>query len=149
MHILMVCLGNICRSPLAEGILKEKARAAGLDWHVDSAGTGGWHSGEQPDRRSIAVARKYGVDISGQRARQFHPRDFQRFDLIFAMDESNLRDLRRLAPTPDDAARVRLLLEYAHGSPAEVPDPYYHDDTAFEEVFHLLDAACGEIMGKL
>ena len=148
MRILMVCLGNICRSPLAEGILKEKARTAGLDWHVDSAGTGGWHSGEPPDRRSIAVARKYGIDISPQRARQVRPADFRRFDLILAMDRANLHDLQRLAPSPEDAARVRLILELAHGTPAEVPDPYYHDDKAFEEVFQLLDAACAEMVGK-
>jgi protein-tyrosine phosphatase len=97
MKILMVCLGNICRSPLAEGIMKSRATEAGLSWIVDSAGTGYWHTGELPDRRSIQVGRKHGIDITDQRARQFQPDDFERFDRIFVMDVHNRRDVLQLA----------------------------------------------------
>lgn len=142
MRILMVCLGNICRSPLAEGILQHKANQLGLPWVVDSAGTGHWHAGERPDPRSIAVARKYGIDISGQRARQFQPHDFERFDRIFVMDTQNQRDVLRLARNDEHRAKVRLILDLTHpGEAQSVPDPYY-DDNGFEAVFSMLDAAC-------
>ena len=142
MRVLMVCLGNICRSPLAEGILKHKIQQRGLDWTVDSAGTGSWHSGELPDRRSIAVAKKYGIDLTDQRARQFRASDFTDFDKIFVMDRSNRQNVLRLAPNDALAAKVDLMLNQSHpGQDLEVPDPY-HDDNGFEAVFKMLDVAC-------
>lgn len=138
----MVCLGNICRSPLAEGILRHKIAEKELPWTVDSAGTGHWHVGDRPDGRSIAVALRYGVDISGQRGRQFEPADFDRFDHILVMDTDNLRDVLRQAPSDEHRAKVRLILQYSHpGENRSVPDPYFDDD-GFEHVFHLLDGAC-------
>ncbi len=144
----MVCLGNICRSPLAEGIMQWQADAAGLQWYVDSAGTGAWHTGELPDRRSIAVARDNGIDIANQRARQFRQQDFEQFDTIFVMDESNLRDVLRLARSEEDRGKVSLMLDQTHpGQRRSVPDPYYDDD-GFEEVFQMLDAACAAFVEK-
>ncbi|MCC6282227.1 MAG: low molecular weight phosphotyrosine protein phosphatase [Saprospiraceae bacterium] len=142
MKILMVCLGNICRSPLAEGIMKQKAVENGLEWAVDSAGTGSWHMGQLPDRRSIAIARKKGIDISDQRARQFQTIDFERFDIIFVMDTQNQSDVLRLASNEKDREKVALILDQTYpGQRKSVPDPYY-DDNGFEEVFDLLDQAC-------
>jgi protein-tyrosine phosphatase len=142
MKILMVCLGNICRSPLAEGIMKHKAAEYGLDWHIDSAGTGSWHAGELPDRRSIAIARQKGLDITYQRARQFRMADFSQFDKIFVMDTQNLSDVLRLATEPAHREKVELMLDQTHpGQRRSVPDPYY-DDNGFEEVFKMLDEAC-------
>jgi protein-tyrosine phosphatase len=142
MKILMVCLGNICRSPLAEGIMKQKIREADLDWTVDSAGTGHWHAGQLPDRRSIVTAGQHGIDITDQRARQFQVADFERFDKIFVMDPQNLRDVLRLARTEEHRAKVALILDQLHpGEQRAVPDPYYDDD-GFEEVFQMLDRAC-------
>jgi protein-tyrosine phosphatase len=150
MRILMVCLGNICRSPLAEGILRAKVDRRGLDWTVDSAGTGNWHVGQQPDPRSIAVAGKYGIDISGQRARQFRAGDLDDFDLIVVMDSQNHRDVLRLARHAGHHTRVRLMLDYVHpGEKRGVPDPYYDDDDGFEEVYRLLDAACDRLIDEL
>jgi len=146
MRILMVCLGNICRSPLAEGIMKTKAAQAGLNWHIDSAGTGHWHAGELPDRRSIAVARQNGIDITDQRARQFIPEDLERFDLILAMDTRNHADILRHATTEAQRQKVRLMLDYSHpGAARSVPDPYY-DDNGFQHVFELLDEACEQVL---
>lgn len=148
MKILMVCLGNICRSPLAEGIMKEKVRALSLDWHVDSAGTGFWHTGEGPDPRSVRVARKYGIDISDQRARQIRPRDLDEFDLICAMDAQNYQDILRLASHPSHREKVHLIMNFAHpGENRSVPDPYY-DDEGFEEVYGMLERACRIIVDK-
>lgn len=148
MKILMVCLGNICRSPLAEGIMQHKAGQAGLDWTVDSAGTGSWHTGELPDRRSIRTARENGIDISGQRARQFRADDFDRFDRIFVMDTQNLRDVLRQARTDEQRDKVDLILNQIHpGQECSVPDPYYDDD-GFEEVFNMLDAACEAFLNR-
>lgn len=138
----MVCLGNICRSPLAEGIMKHKARQAGLTWIVDSAGTGFWHVGELPDSRSIKIAQQFGIDISDQRARQFQAADLERFDKIFVMDTHNLRDVLRHARHDEHRAKIELILNQIHpGQDRSVPDPY-HDDDGFEEVFRMLDAAC-------
>ena len=138
----MVCLGNICRSPLAEGIMKHHAAENGLEWSVDSAGTGSWHTGQLPDRRSIAMARKRGLDISDQRARQFQGIDFERFDKIFVMDTQNMADVLRLASTEAHRQKVELILDQTHpGRRHCVPDPYY-DDNGFEEVYDLLDQAC-------
>lgn len=144
----MVCLGNICRSPLAEGILKHKVRQRGLDWTVDSAGTGSWHAGELPDQRSIATARQYGIDITDQRARQFQPADFERFDRIFVMDTQNRRDVLRLARNDEHRAKVQLILDLTDpGEDRSVPDPYYDDD-GFEQVFQMLDAACDKFLNE-
>lgn len=138
----MVCLGNICRSPLAEGIMKARAAEAGLPWTVDSAGTGYWHTGELPDRRSIQVGRKYGIDITDQRARQFQPDDFDRFDRIFVMDVNNRRDVLILAKNEEHRSKVSLILGETHpGEDRSVPDPYY-DDNGFEAVYEMLDEAC-------
>jgi protein-tyrosine phosphatase len=145
MRVLMVCLGNICRSPLAEGILAHKVKQRGLDWQVDSAGTGDWHDGQPPDRRSISVARKYGIDISSQQARQIKRSDFRDFDLILVMDKSNYRNVVQLAPNPAAAAKVKLILEYTQLEVSEVPDPY-HDDNGFEYVYQLLDAATDHVL---
>lgn len=148
MKILMVCLGNICRSPLAEGILTHKAREAGLNWTVDSAGTGHWHAGDRPDRRSISTAYEHGIDISGQRARQFQLADFDRFDRIFVMDTQNLRDVLRQAQSPAHREKVALIRDLTHpGQNQNVPDPYYDDD-GFEDVFQMLDAACDAFIAK-
>ncbi len=145
MNILMVCLGNICRSPLAEGIMKAKLHERGLPWRVDSAGTGSWHIGELPDPRSVSVARKYGIDITDQRARQFTRHDYDVFDLIFAMDRQNYQDILSLAPNAQSRNKVYLILQAAHGQNNEVPDPYW-DDQGFEQVYRMLDDACEQIL---
>ena len=146
----MVCLGNICRSPLAEGVLQEKLNRKGLDIKVESAGTGGWHVGQGPDRRAIAIANKYGVDISRQKARQFAATDFQEFDIIYAMDGSNLSDIVALAKSSEDIEKVRLILDELNVENNNyVPDPYYGGDEGFEKVYQLLDAACEIITKKM
>lgn len=142
MKILMVCLGNICRSPLAEGIMKSKLPE---NFTVESAGTGNWHVGKLPDERSISVARKYGLDITDQRARQFQVEDFDTYDLIFAMDESNYSDLIQLAPNEAKAEKVRMMLN----DEKDVPDPYYGGDNGFEDVFAMLDEAAESIAKEL
>ncbi|MFK7809566.1 MAG: low molecular weight protein-tyrosine-phosphatase [Saprospiraceae bacterium] len=148
MKILMVCLGNICRSPLAEGILKEKITANGLDWTVDSAGTGAWHVGELPDPRSIKQARENNIDIAGQRARQFTVEDFNEFDLILAMDSSNYQDILRKADTESDKEKVKMIMNFdAPGRNENVPDPYWGDD-GFGNVYNMLDRACESIVSK-
>ena len=144
----MVCLGNICRSPLAEGILQTKINEQNLNWQVDSAGTGSWHIGELPDPRSIATAKKYDIDITYQRARQFRESDLQEFDLIFAMDSQNYRDILRFAKTDDLRDKVHLILNLVEpDSNKSVPDPYWDDD-GFEEVFRMLDEACDVIIAR-
>jgi protein-tyrosine phosphatase len=142
MKILMVCLGNICRSPLAEGILKHKITQHNLDWEVDSAGTGAYHAGDLPDSRSIAVAQKYGIDITDQRARQIKLSDFKEFDRIFVMDASNYRNVLSLAKTEAQKAKVELIRNLVKPDWNEqVPDPYWGDD-GFENVYQMLDEAC-------
>jgi protein-tyrosine phosphatase len=130
--ILFVCLGNICRSPLAEGALRVEAARLKLDLIVDSAGTGNWHAGEPPDARAVAVAARHGVDISGLRARQVRRADFRRFTHVIALDYNNLADLRRLAP-PDAAAELSLLLDHVPGREGQaVADPWFGDATGFD-----------------
>ena len=130
--VLFVCLGNICRSPLAEAAFRAEAERLGLDVHIDSAGTGDWHSGEPPDRRAIAVAKRNGVDISHLRARQVRREDFDRFDHIVALDRHNLRDLRHLQP-PGSKAQLSLLLDHVEGREGQpVADPYYGRDEHFD-----------------
>ncbi len=146
--ILMVCLGNICRSPLAEGILKSKLNTE--NYFVDSAGTGAWHSGELPDKRSIAVAKKYGIDLTNQRARLFLVEDFDTFDKIYVMDKSNYVNVCRLAPSQNHLDKVELILNESNpGKDFEVPDPYYGGDHGFENVFKMLNEACDKIKEKI
>ncbi|KAA3621779.1 MAG: low molecular weight phosphotyrosine protein phosphatase [Flavobacterium sp.] len=146
--VLMVCLGNICRSPLAEGILRSKVDTDKVI--VDSAGTGGWHVGEQPDPRSIEVAKKYGLDITYQRGRKFSAYDFETYDHIFVMDNSNYRDVTSLAKNESEIAKVQLILdEIFPNENVDVPDPYYGGAFGFENVFKMLDEACDKIAARL
>lgn len=150
-RLLVVCLGNICRSPLAEGALRARIEASPLAGRVmvDSAGTGGWHAGEPPDRRAIACARGHGVDIAGLRARQLRARDFQDFHWLLCADVDNLRDVRALAP-PGARERTALLLDWAGTVPhGEVPDPYYGDGSHFEGVWQLVDTAARAVVDRL
>ena len=141
----MVCLGNICRSPLAEGIMLREIEAHDLDWSVDSAGTGSWHVGEAPDKRSIAVAKANKIDISKQRARKFTAADLDAFDLILAMDSSNFNNILSKASSESQKEKVKIILNFVYpGQNRSVPDPYYNG--SFEEVFNLLDKACKEII---
>lgn len=129
--------------------MKEKLQERGLDWTVDSAGTGSWHIGEKPDTRSIAVARKYGIDISKQRARQFSYTDLDDFDMILAMDRSNFHNIQNLSRQKSHEDKVHLIMELANpGQGTDVPDPYWNDD-GFEQVYHMLDAACDKIIDQL
>lgn len=140
--ILFVCLGNICRSPLAEGVMRHKVGAAGLQkrFSLDSAGTGAWHVGNPADRRSIAVGATHGVDLADLRARQVSVEDFYHFDLILAMDHSNLSDLRAMQPN-DGMADLALYLSYCGQGETDVPDPYYGGDRGFEEVYQMIAKA--------
>lgn len=144
----MVCLGNICRSPLAEGILQDKIDKNSLAWTVDSAGTGGYHVGQLPDPRSIDIANKNGVDISHQRARKVRSIDFEEFDLIFAMDSYNYQDLLKDA-REDEKQKIKLLLNELYPSQnRSVPDPYYGGDEGFKNVYEMIDSACECIIKK-
>ena len=145
----MVCLGNICRSPLAEGIMQAKLATRGLNWTVDSAGTSYWHAGESPDHRSQSTALRHQLDISRQKARQFKAEDLDRFDLILAMDRQNRQDILRLAKSDEQREKVRLILEMAYeGEEQDVPDPYWDDD-GFEKVYQMLDEACDRILEQM
>ncbi|MEO9893496.1 low molecular weight protein-tyrosine-phosphatase [Aurantibacter sp.] len=143
----MVCLGNICRSPLAEGILKSKVNSANV--YVDSAGTGGYHIGSKPDSRSIEIAHKFGIDITNQRCRKFHISDFERFDVIYVMDDSNYENILDLANSASDEQKVKLLLDVLDYGPQEVPDPYYGGKDGFKNVYHMIDEACSKIANSL
>ncbi len=144
----MVCLGNICRSPLAEGILKSKVDSQKV--FVDSAGTGGWHVGHLPDVRSIEVARNYNLDITDQRCRRFTAIDFHKFDLIYVMDRSNYKDVLEMASSDLERDKVRMILDELHpGEKREVPDPYYGGTQGFDNVYKLLDRACEVISTRL
>ena len=146
--ILMVCLGNICRSPLAEGILASKLPKE--KFLVDSAGTGSWHIGRQPDERSIAVAKKHNINISKQRGRQFTKKDFEEFDYIYVMDSSNYHDVMRLSDNKSDQEKVQFILEELFPNEnVDVPDPYYGVANGFEVVFNMLDETCDLIAKKL
>lgn len=145
--ILMVCLGNICRSPLAEGIMQSKVNSENV--FVDSAGTAGYHIGNAPDPRSIAVAKAHGLDISKQRCRKFQTEDFTRFDRIYVMDKSNYANVLAKATSVEDKQKVRLLLSEIDGKTKEVPDPYYGGDDGFEKVYQLINEACDTIAQQL
>ncbi len=146
--VLMVCLGNICRSPLAEGILKSKVDTSKVT--VESAGTGGWHVGSLPDPRSIEIAKKNGIDITNQRGRKFSTYDFETYDYIFVMDNSNYHDVIKLANTQEEQDKVQLLLEEIFpGENVDVPDPYYGGTLGFENVFQMIEEACDKIAERL
>lgn len=146
--VLMVCLGNICRSPLAQGILESKVNPDEI--YVDSAGTAGYHVGNRPDTRSIKVAQKNGLDISHQTCRRFTVNDFNKFDFIYAMDFSNYQNILDLARTDADRNKVQMILnEIYPNSNRSVPDPYYGGESGFDDVYEMLEAACEVISGKL
>ena len=145
----MVCLGNICRSPIAEGILQEKAKKAGLNWHIESAGTNGYHTGEPPHQLSIKVAAANGIDISKQRSRRFTAADFEEYDLIYAMARDVLHDMKQIAPNNFDSKKVRLFLyeQFAEGA-MDVPDPWYGPESVYHEAFEIIDGNCDCIIKK-
>lgn len=149
MKILMVCLGNICRSPLAEGILQHKAQKAGLRWKVESAGTGSWHIGSQPHTLSRKVAAKNGIDIGGQRCRQFQKEDMLYFDFIYVMDKNNYDDVKKMSCELWNATKVDLLLnELYPGENRSVPDPYLGTEPDYHKVFELIDKACEKVIER-
>ena len=153
-RILFVCMGNICRSPTAEGVMRRLVSDAGLehDFEIDSAGTGSWHAGDSPDRRATAAAAVRGITLEGA-ARQVRPRDFEHFDLLLAMDRENLRELRTFSPDGDAAGKARLLREFDPGSAGapdlDVPDPYYGGPDGFETVLDQVEAACRGLLDTL
>ena len=148
MKILMVCLGNICRSPLAEGILAHKTKH--LNIKVDSAGTAGYHIGKLPDERSIEIAEKYNIDLTKQRARQFSRADFDDFDIIYAMDTNNYTHLISLANNETERNKVRLILNEVNPEKFEsVPDPYYGGDDGFQNIYNMLNDACNKIISQI
>lgn len=144
----MVCLGNICRSPLAEGILSSKLPKE--RFYIDSAGTGNWHEGESPDVRSIAIARKKDIDISKQKAKHFTAKTFEDYDHIFVMDRSNLKNVLALAPNEKAKEKVQMILDTQFpNEQKEVPDPYYGTEKDFEQVYDMLDEVCNLLVQKL
>lgn len=143
MKILMVCLGNICRSPLAHGIMQDVVEKNGLAWEIDSAGTGDWHVGKAPDKRSVAIAKQHNIDISAQRAQHFTTELFDLYDRIFVMDNHNMEDVLSLATTAEQRAKVTLFL-----TDNFVPDPYY-DDRMFAPVFTMLEERCNQLIIEL
>lgn len=147
MKILMVCLGNICRSPLAEGILQAKAAAAGLNWQIDSAGTNGYHIGEAPHPLSQKVAKLNGIDISRQRARRFRATDFEEFDRIYAMAEDVIDEMKSIARQRFDASKVDLLMNELHpGKDLDVPDPWYGTEPGYHDVYAMISQACDKLI---
>jgi len=145
----MVCLGNICRSPIAEGTMKSRLQQMGIDSHVDSAGILSYHVGEAPDSRAVKISARYKVDISKQVARKIKPTDFDEFDFIFAMDQSVFNSLNTLTKNTAQFKKLHLFLEYAgFKAGAEVPDPYYDELEAFDKVYKLVDEACIKIINK-
>jgi protein-tyrosine phosphatase len=147
--VLFVCLGNICRSPLAEAAFRVEAARVGLEVEIDSAGTGGWHAGEPPDPRARAAAKRHGADIDLQRARQVTRADFRRFTHIVALDRSNLAALKRMRPA-DGAAELSLLLDHVAGRKGQdVADPYYGDEVGFEATWDVVALGARELAEKL
>ncbi len=145
----MVCLGNICRSPLAEGILKNKIEKACLDWEVDSAGTGDYHIGQHPHYLAQKTAKMYAIDISCQKARQFQKEDMLRFDRIYVMDNENYEDVKRMSKELWNKEKVDLLLnELFPGENSDVPDPWFGTEKGFHEVFAMIDKACERIIAS-
>lgn len=146
--VLFVCLGNICRSPAAEGVLRARARARGMKLTIDSAGTGAWHVGDPPDARMIKAAAKRGYDISYQRARQVEFSDFYEFDYLLAMDLSNMSNLLEIAP-PNRSCDIRLFLDFSDGETRETPDPYYGSGDGFERVLDLIESGAEGFLNHL
>jgi protein-tyrosine phosphatase len=150
-RILFVCLGNICRSPMAEGVFRRLVEAEGLAhrFEIDSAGLGAWHLGQAPDDRAQAAARARGIDISGQSARQVRPDDFDRFDLLLVMDRSNLAELKRSAPA-EARAKIRPFLDFApNAGTKDVPDPFYGGTEGFDHALDLIEAAARGLLAEL
>jgi protein-tyrosine phosphatase len=150
MRILFVCMGNICRSPTAEGVMRRLVADAGLDVEIDSAGVGGWHAGEPPDRRATLAAGRRGITLEGA-ARAITLDDFRHYDLLIALDRSNLRELLAIAPDEEAAEKIRLLREFdpSAGGDLDVPDPYYGGDRGFETVLDMVEAACRGLIDEL
>jgi protein-tyrosine phosphatase len=147
-RVLMVCLGNICRSPLAEGILKSKLDTSIFE--IDSAGTSTYHQGSLPDQRSIEVAQKHGIDITNQKSRPFTKKDFQSFDYIYVMDSSNYEDVINMADNKEEEDKVSLILDTIYlGENQSVPDPYHDSINGFEQVYHMLEESCSVIASEL
>ncbi len=150
--VLFVCLGNICRSPLGEGIFRHRVTQAGLEayFDIDSAGTGNWHVGSEPHHGSQRVASERGVDISGQRARQIRPEDLKAYDYVVAMDAQNLADIRSLDPAGEATARLVRMMEFApHRGTPDVPDPYFGGPEGFDLVYDLVDEACAGLLEQI
>jgi len=149
MKILMVCLGNVCRSPLAEGVLKHKAIKAGLNWSVESAGTNSYHTGDPPHPLSQKVAKLNGIDISSQQARRFRAEDFETYDKIYALAKDVVDEMRHIAKNKFDASKVDLLMnELYPGQNIDVPDPWYGPEPGYHEVFEMIDEVCETIVRK-
>lgn len=149
-RVLFVCLGNICRSPAAEGIFRHKIRNSQLPVFVDSAGTGGWHVGEPPDGRMIAHAKERGYDLSDLEARVFEPKDFENFDLILTMDDSNFKNVSAMDRTGKYRHKIRKTVSFCKiHSVNEVPDPYYQGDDGFQLVLDILEDACDELLSQI
>jgi protein-tyrosine phosphatase len=150
MKILFVCLGNICRSPLAEGILRKKFEENGIDGTIHSAGFEPYHEGQHPDPRSVSTAKKHGIDISEKVARLFSEDDFDNYDMIYVMDSMNYADVMRVARNDKDREKVSFLLNMVNeGADEEVPDPYYGGSDGFEKVYQMMDRACDQILGNV
>ena len=149
MKILMVCLGNICRSPLAEGILQHKVNEAGLSWKVESAGTNSYHIGEPPHHLSQKVAQLNGINICDQRARRFKPSDLEEYDLLYAMSKDVIADMKTMAGNNWQQEKVKLLMDELHpGQQKDVPDPWYGPEPGYHEVYKMIEAACDKILKK-
>lgn len=150
MRILMVCLGNICRSPMADGLMRKKVTDNNLDVVVDSAGTGDWHVGHAPDSRMLETAKRNGVPIDELRGRQFKVADFDEFDRIIVMDKSNFKNVAKLARDEKDTQKIKMFLNLTHpGKDIEVPDPYFGGDEGFQDVFEMLDAGTDVLLKEL
>lgn len=149
MNILFVCLGNICRSPLAEGILKSKLEGKDIQFNVESAGFESYHINEPPDPRAIKMAKNHGITISENRCRLFSAEDFDNFDIIYVMDTSNYRDVQYFSRTVEDMDKVKYLLSELDGQDKSVPDPYYGAESGFENIYNLINEACNKIAGML
>jgi protein-tyrosine phosphatase len=148
MQIMFVCLGNICRSQMAEGIASIKVAEMKLNWDFESSGTGAWHVGEKPDRRAMKTTAGHGIDISNQRAQQFRQQDFDNFDWIVPMDTSNHRDILNMARDETDKSKVRMMVDFLYpGENISIPDPYYND--GFEDVFALLVRSIDQMIEEL
>lgn len=149
MNILMVCLGNICRSPLAEGVLQHKAAAAGLDWQVESAGTNGYHVGEAPHKLSQKVAKMNGIDIGNQKARRFSASDFKNYDKIYAMADEVIDEMKWIAGDKYDASKVDLLMNELHpGKNEDIPDPWYGTEPGYHKTYEMIDQATDALIEK-